>query len=49
MKRMNGNVCTNAREVCLSARSYFSFMKVCFAGLYFASLKENVRTERPVE
>lgn len=49
MKRMSGIVSTNAHEVCLSERSYYSFMKVCFAGLYFASLKENVRTERPEE
>lgn len=49
MKRRNRIATAELCEQARSARSYFSFMKVCFAGLYFASLKENVRTEQPEE
>lgn len=33
----------------LSAYSYYYFMKVCFAGLYFASHENTVRIEQPVD
>ena len=39
--------CINARAIGLSGRSYYSFMKVCFADLYFAWLNEADRNEAP--
>ena len=44
-RRENVN-CSRCTEG-LSAYSYYYFMKVCFAGLYFASRKHTVRIEQP--
>lgn len=44
-RRENAN-CSRCAEG-LSAYSYYYFMKVCFAGLYFASQKHTVRIEQP--
>lgn len=49
MTRGLANGCINARAIGLSGRSYYSFMKVCFADLSFASLNEAVRKDAPEE
>lgn len=47
MARRLTSGCINVRAIGLSGRSYYSFMKVCFADLYFAYLNEAVRKEAP--
>lgn len=46
MTRRENTNCSRCAEG-LSAYSYYYFMKVCFAGLYFASRKHTVRIEQP--
>ncbi len=47
MARRLTSGCINARAIGLSGRSYYSFIKVCFADLYFAWLNEADRKEAP--